>query len=245
MTKPFHLRRSLVLASALALAANAMPLHAETSTTPAPRETEYDWMSIAQWKEKHAAHVETAAKGQGELVFFGDSIIDGWQWSPAWKRDLAAFEPVNLGIGGDKTESILWRLENGETGKLDPKAVVLLVGTNNFGHRDETPEQVYRGVKAVVEALLESFPNAKILCLAIFPSGEKPDTRDRARIAEANAMIAGLRGDRVKVLDLGAALLEPDGTISKEIMGDFLHPTAAGYERATEALLPTLNAWFE
>lgn len=202
-------------------------------------------MSIADWYRRHADDVEVAAKGEAELLFVGDSITQGWEWAPSWKEHFAPHHAANLGVGGDKTQNLLWRLENGGIGKLNPKAIILLIGVNNFGHDHATPAEVFVGVKANIDLLKISFPDSKILALAVFPWGEQPDNPNRALGTAANNLIADLGDSQVTILDIGHVFLENDGTISKTVMGDFLHPTADGYERATNAILPTLHKWLE
>ena len=218
---------------------------AEESTTPMPRMTEYSWMSIAEWYRRHADDVEAAAKGDARLVFAGDSITQIWEGSPAYQRDFEKFNPVNLGVGGDRTENLLWRLQHGGEGNLDPEVVVLLIGVNNLGQRHDTPEAVFHGVRANLNELKNAFPSAKILLLGVFPFEESPDSPVRGDVKQVNLLIRSFADDRVTVMDVGDIFLEKDGSISKDILGDFLHPTPAGYERLDAAILPTLTSWLE
>ncbi|MEJ2385587.1 MAG: GDSL-type esterase/lipase family protein [Xanthomonadales bacterium] len=164
----------------------------------------------------------------------------------AFEANFGRYDPANFGIGGDKTQNLLWRLRNGAVGQLDPKVVVLMIGVNNFGLGDDTPEDVFRGVEAVVDQVQAVFDDAEILLLGILPYGAQPGTPERAQVAEANLKIAGL-GDRERVHfhDIGAAFLQPDGTISPDIMADFLHPTEAGYAVFAEQLNPLLEELFD
>ncbi|EDY85209.1 GDSL-like lipase/acylhydrolase, putative [Verrucomicrobiia bacterium DG1235] len=198
-------------------------------------------MTIADWYRAHADDVEVAAKGEAQLLFVGDSITQGYQWAPSWEREIAKYNPANFGIGGDKTENLLWRIQNGSTGKLDPKLVVMLIGVNNFGHNNDSPQAVFSGVKANLAQLQTSFPKAKILILGVFPYDENADSPNRARVTLVNEMIATLAEDGVQVLDIGNTFLQEDGSISKDVMGDFLHPSADGYELMTEAILPKIQ----
>lgn len=214
---------------------------ASSPVTPTPRNVEYSWMTIADWYRAHADDVEVAAKGEAQLLFVGDSITQGYQWAPSWEREIAKYNPANFGIGGDKTENLLWRIQNGSTGKLDPKLVVMLIGVNNFGHNNDSPQAVFSGVKANLAQLQTSFPKAKILILGVFPYDENADSPNRARVTLVNEMIATLAEDGVQVLDIGNTFLQEDGSISKDVMGDFLHPSADGYELMTEAILPKIQ----
>lgn len=234
---------SLVLVL-LALASTAISKEFR-STTPEPRNVEYPWMSVADWYRAHADDVEVAARGEAKLLFLGDSIFQGWQWAPSWEREFADYRPANFGIGGDKTENLLWRIQNGATGKLDPQAVVVLIGVNNFGHNSDSPEAVYAGISANVKQAKASFPNAQIILLGVLPYKEKADSPEREKVAEVNRMLASLADESVRVLDVGAIFLDANGSIPKDVMGDFLHPTEHGYDLLAQALAPIIAPLFE
>ena len=210
------------------------------SVLPSPRVAEYEWMSMARWREFLADDLAVAGQGGVDLLFLGDSITEMWP-EDAFEANFGQYEPANFGIGGDKTQNLLWRLRNGSVGKLDPKAVVLMIGVNNFGLGQDKPEDVFRGVEAVVDEVEAAFGDAQVLLLGILPYGEQPGTPERAQVAEANALIAGLgERERVHFHDIGAAFLEADGRIAPEIMADFLHPTEKGYAVFAEQLQPLL-----
>src|SRR5207237_1337936 len=153
-----------------------------------------------------------------------------------WQRFYAPRNPANFGIGGDRTQHVLWRIENGEVEGIKPKVAVLMIGTNNS--RDNTADEIADGIKAIVRRLQEKLPDTKILLLAVFPRGEKPGaTRDK--LNEVNEKIASLGdGTRVTYLDIGKHFLNEDGTISKEIMPDFLHLSPKGYRIWADAIEP-------
>lgn len=209
---------------------------------PVPRDRDYPWMSLARWNEMHASNVAEAAKGEAELVFQGDSITEIARWSESWKKTFGGYRYVNFGIGGDRTQNVLWRLEHGEIGALKPKLVVLLIGTNNLWTTQDDIGDITRGVKAVVGKLRTGFPAAKILVLGIFPRDAKADAPVRATIAKINAVLAKLDdGKTVFVRDIGKVFLETDGTLSKAVSEDALHLTEEGYRRWTEAIAPTVK----
>lgn len=206
---------------------------------PAPRDRDFPWMSLAAWNDAHRAHCAEAEKGQAELIFLGDSITAMTVNSEIWRNVFAKYRYANFGIGGDCTQNVLWRLENGEVGNLKPKLVVLLIGTNNIGITDTDIADTERGVAAVVEKLKSCFPTAKILLLGIFPRDEKPDTPVRAKVRAINAQLLKLDDKkRVVVRDLGGVFLESDGTLSSRISSDQLHLTEAGMQRWAGALEP-------
>ncbi len=177
---------------------------------------------------------EISKKGEAQLVFLGDSITQGWGgqkaiWDAAWEQ----YKPANFGIGGDRTEHVLWRLDNGNFDGLKPKLVVLMIGTNNTGHRGgkESAEQTAEGVKAIIERLAKKCPDTKVLLLGIFPRGATADDKLRVHNAAINEHLSHLAdGKKVHYMDIGKAFLQPDGTLSKEIMPDLLHLSPKGYQ---------------
>jgi lysophospholipase L1-like esterase len=181
--------------------------------------------------------------GKVGLLFVGDSITDGWRGGgkEVFAKTYDKDEPYNIGIGGDRTQHVIWRLEHGEVEGINPKVAVLMIGTNNLG--DNTNEEIVKGVTKCVEELHEKLPHTKVLLLAIFPRDEKPDSPRRTRIKEINEELAKLDdgGKTVKYLDIGPKFLAEDGTLPVEIMKDHLHPTAKGYQVWADAMQPTLD----
>jgi lysophospholipase L1-like esterase len=230
------------LASLLVLALCTSPTFAQSAWEPAPRTKEYVWMSTATWKQKHESLLKRTKEGKIDLLFLGDSITEGWGNNAVWKTNYAPLNAANYGIGGDTTENVLWRIGNGELEGLKPKVVVLLIGTNNFGLENARPDDVARGVTAVVETLQKKLPAAKILLLGIFPRDAKPGADFRKRILAANAKIAELDDKKsVRYLDIGPKFLDPEGNLSNEIMPDLLHLSTKGYEIWADAMAPLLK----
>lgn len=230
----------------LLLSCSVSGLASETvrSATPEPRIKSFQWMSLARWYRMHAEDVELAEKGEAPIVFLGDSITEIYENTEDWKTIFAPAGAVDFGIGGDMTQNLLWRLDHGAVGKLAPKAVVLLIGVNNFGHNQASPEEVALGVRTVVYRVREIWPEAKLLLYGIFPWGESPDDPRRAKIARVNADLAHLDdGETIFFEDLTEGFLEPDGTMKRETMPDFLHPSATGYAPWTKSLEAHLGAW--
>jgi lysophospholipase L1-like esterase len=224
----------LAMASAAALqsfAADA-PL-VNSATNPVPRDT--------NWVKRHEGFVELAKKGDVDILFMGDSITDGWRRQKLWKEKYEPMKAVDFGIGGDKTEHVLWRMANGECEGIKPKVVVLMIGTNNTG-KNSAPE-IVEGVKAIVTDFRKRLPDSKILLLGVFPRGEMAGTPIRAKIKSINDEIAKLDdGKKIKYLDIGDKFLDKDGTLPKDIMPDFLHPNAKGYQIWADSMDPTLQA---
>lgn len=211
----------------------------ENAWEPAPRVREYSWMSTSAWKARHEKHLARAKEGNCDLLFVGDSITEGWGQNAVWKKHFAPRKAVNIGIGGDTTQNVLWRLLNGEVDGLSPKAVVLLIGTNNFGLHGDAPGDVAKGVAAVVDTLKKKLPAAKILLLGVFPRDANAGTPARKKILELNAALAKTEG--VDYLDLGPKFLSPDGALAKEVMPDFLHLSEKGYQIWADAIEPWVS----
>lgn len=175
-----------------------------------------------------------------DLVFFGDSITEGWNEHPTiWASAFGLYKPLNFGMGGDRTQHILWRIENGELDGIEPKVVVIMIGTNNI--TSDTASGIASGIARIVELIRAKSPATKVLLLGIFPRGKKPDPY-RERVKEVNLTIKKLDDNKnVFFLDLGGKFLQSDGTMTKEIMPDFLHPSAKGYQIWAEGMAPLLE----
>ena len=198
---------------------------------------------------RHEGYVADAKKGGIELLFIGDSITDGWRWgsggSKIWPQAYASRHAANFGIGYDRIQNVLWRVENGELEHINPKAVVLLIGTNNAGNEDNgrprnTTPEIIEGISNLVRQIQSRLPQSKILLLGIFPRGETNDPV-REQVRAVNAGISRL-DDRVKIkfLDLGKQFLSPDGTLPRGLFPDLLHPDEKGYQIWADAMEPTL-----
>lgn len=211
-----------------------------SGSIPTKRTTEFSWMSVAAWDKMHAEDVVVAQYDQVDLLFVGDSITAGWDWH-IWQKNFAPHKAANFGIGGDHTGNVLWRLQHGAIGNIQPIVIVLQIGVNNFGHLNESPEQVAAGVTKVIHQLQLAWPNSKILLNAVFPFEQPVNSPKRKLVKEANKLISKL-GDNKKVFfkDYGSLMLQKDGSISPEIMADFLHPTAKGYQVWADAMTPDI-----
>lgn len=195
-----------------------------------------------RWLNRHESMVQEAKKyTDAKLLFVGDSITDGWRGGGrrVFNEYYADLHTFNIGISGDCTQHVLWRLDHGEIDGLSPKVVVLMIGTNNNRSPDA---DIARGVKAVVESLRQKLPQSKILLLGVFPRGANPDNPLRAKLKKVNEVIAKLDdGKNVTFLDIGEKFLEADGSLSKSVMPDALHPCDKGYGIWADAMNPTLE----
>jgi lysophospholipase L1-like esterase len=183
-----------------------------------------------------------AKHGKVGVLFVGDSITDGWrgQGKKVFEQNYGSLNPLNIGIGGDRTQHVLWRLEHGEVEGISPRAAVLMIGTNNLGSNSN--EEIVAGVTKIVQTLHSKLPQTKVLLLGIFPRGAKADDPARARIKAINAELQRLDdgGKTVKYFDIGDKFLAPDGTLPKDVMPDALHPNEKGYGIWAEAMAPAL-----
>jgi lysophospholipase L1-like esterase len=233
------MKKTLLLSLSAWLACSA--LAENTAIVPVLRTTPTNWVA------RHEGFLAEAKQGKFDLVFVGDSITDGWRKGgrQVWDKYYGPRHALNLGIGGDRTEHVLWRIQQGELDGLKPKAVVLMIGTNNTGkEKDGSPRnstaEVIEGVTAVVKSIRAKLPQSKVLLLAVFPRGTV-DAPQRAQIKEINAAIAKLAdGKMIQCLDIGKVFLADDGSIPKTIMPDLLHPNAKGYQLWADAMEPTL-----
>ncbi len=180
--------------------------------------------------------------GKAQLIFVGDSITQGWEGNgkQVWAKYYTHRNALNLGIGSDHTQHVLWRLDHGNLDGLHPKVAVVLIGVNNAPDESNTPRMLLEGVTAVVVKLREKLPETKILLLGIFPFREDFNPQ-RAKVLQVNQALHKLDdGKWIHFLDIGHLFIGRDGRIPKEIMRDFLHPSPFGYRLWAEAMEPTL-----
>lgn len=197
---------------------------------------------------RHNRFVETAQTNDFEILFAGDSITDWWQQSgtqggaDVQKKYFGDISIANFAVAGDTTQGVLWGLQNGEGQGHKPKAVMLMIGTNNSNGGNTGPE-IAEGVGAIVYELRKDFPDAKILLLAIFPRGASPTDSLRLKNEEANKIIAKLDdGKHVFFKNINDKFLDAQGHLIG-FRGDNLHPNAEGYEIWASAVADTLKSW--
>jgi lysophospholipase L1-like esterase len=217
----------------LGLLAVGLPVRSQGPPTVVPRPRDGPWMAL------HRSFVEQARRGNIDLLFLGDSITQGWN-KEVWNRFYAQRRAANFGIGGDRTQHVLWRIQNGELDGIAPRVVVLMIGTNNAS--SSAPDEIAQGITVIVEELRRRLPQAKVLLLGVFPR-EQTHGGLRESLKVVNERIAKLDdGAHIRFLDIGKAFLNNDDTISREIMPDFLHLTPRGYRIWADAMEPTLWA---
>jgi len=199
-------------------------------------------MDAKWWADRYAQKQDIVQKGDIDLLFVGDSITHGWEGKgkDVWAKYYGNRKAANLGYGGDRTEHVIWRLTEGkEMEGLSPKLIVLMIGTNNVGHRSSTPAQTVEGIRKILDIMKEKAPKAKILLLSVFPRSANPQDEMRVKVNEINAGLPALAdGERVIYVDFGKKFLAEDGTLPVEMMRDRLHPGAAGYEIWAQEIEP-------
>ena len=236
--------------SSLVSVASAQESKKENSATkPAPRDK--------GWEKRHEAFVGIAKRGNVDLLFLGDSITDAWGgeghgMGGGHKIFTSKFVPMkaaNFGIGGDRTQHVIWRLQNGELDGIKPKVVQLMIGTNNSNGSDNTAEEIADGVKGIIDEIKKKSPSTKVLLLAVFPRNTGKDDAakkiQKDKIDKVNSIISKLDdgGKSVKFLDIGSKFKDASGALPKELMPDQLHLSEKGYEiwaNAVEGVLTSM-----
>ncbi len=223
---------------AFALLGGAIAASAENvAVVPVPKED-------ADWLKRNQSMQEQLTSAGPAVLWIGDSIVERFEkgGKPVWDQYYAHRKAVNLGISGDRTEHVLWRLDHYDFGALQPKLAIVMIGQNNGG--DNTAEEIAEGVQAVITRLQAKLPTTKILVLGIFFRGEKPND-EQLKLAKTNERLAGMAdGKQVFYQNVNAIFLAPDGTIRKDLMPDFEHPNEAGCRVWAEAIEPTVARLF-
>jgi beta-glucosidase len=199
---------------------------------------------VRSWYEPRLKAVEERLKqGDADMLFIGDSITNGWDSTgkEVWDKYYAPRKAVNMGFGWDRTQHVLWRIEHNDFNNVHPKLAVLMIGTNNSNGHDNTADEIADGIIKICKVLRSRLPHTKILLLAIFPRNAQPNAQ-REKNAEASLLASRIADDKtIFYLDVNKELLEPDGSLSKKIMPDYLHPNQAGYEIWAKAMEPTIE----
>lgn len=217
--------------------------HEPGTVHPTPR-------PAAWWRERVPAHLAQARRGGVRVAMIGDSITEGWagRGEEAWAEFWSPRGAINLGASGDRTQHVLWRLDNGLLDALaaennDVRCVVLMIGTNNSNGRDATAAEIGYGVEAIVRRLRAGLPRARVLLLSIFPRGAAPNAQ-RVKNAEASAQAAAAfaADPMVTCRDIGPAFLGDGGALSKQVMPDSLHLSASAYRIWAKSIVADVDA---
>ncbi len=229
---------ALVLFAGILVSGGPLSTGAASPVDPVPRE--------GRAHERFLELNERVREQAGEvtLLFVGDSITQGWETTgrEVWEEFYGGRDALNIGISGDRTQHVLWRLENGNIDGLSPKVSVIMIGTNNSGLDRNTTGEMLEGVTAVVERIGEELPDTRVLLLGIFPRGRHFDEQ-RGKITQVNQALRLLEdGERVFFLDFGHVFLNADGSIPEALMPDALHLSSEGYLLWAESMEKKLAA---
>ena len=220
-----------------------VPQHQATIASP---------MNAQWWQDTHKQINKEVASQKVDLLFVGDSITHWFRKMPwhnektcgmnVWRDYYVKRNAVNTGIMADKTQHVLWRLKNGNLKNIHPKLAVVMIGTNNNAHK-ETPQQTADGIRAIIEYIHEKCPKTKILLLGIFPRGKTLEDKGRIQNEKVNKIISRYNYlyPFLTYLDIGKVFLNDDGTVNKDLLHDYLHPNAAGYEVWAKTMEPTIE----
>lgn len=213
--------------------------------TPATLQEEW---AVEWWMPRHEAKLQEDGRENAKLIFIGNSITHGWEdtGKEIWNEYYGPYGAYNIGYSGDRTENVLWRFQHGELDGINPKLAILLIGTNNTGHRQDSPECTAKGIEMILGELEQRLPDTKVLLLAIFPREASPNGELRQLNNQINDRIEAFAdGERVHFLNINDAFLDEDGVLSEEIMPDLLHPNEYGYQLWAQAMQPTIEDLLE
>lgn len=202
-------------------------------TVAAPQDK--SWFQTTDWLAFHEDLVKESVKKGSDcrVVFMGDSITQGWggEGKEVWKAHYAEYNALNLGIGGDEVQHLLWRVQNGEIDAVSPDAVVILIGTNNIGNVGHKAGVIASGVQLLLAELRHRLPEARLLLMGCFPRDAAPDTAFRQEVIALNKLLYTMRdGEHIFYLDIGEYLTDFKQEITADVMPDYLHLSAQGYE---------------
>lgn len=206
------------------------------------------------WVKKHVELLERAKRGNIDLYFEGDSITRRWEGEVRhkenWDQNFRGWKAASFGAGGDRTQHVLYRIENGELDGVNPKVIVLLIGTNNLGSVPvegsdaALVEDITKGIKACLNALRQRAPKARILLMGITPRNTNGTTDLIPTIDQINSRIAKFAdGKTIKYLNLNDQLADKDGKLHDGMAEDGLHLTNKGYQVWADAMKPILIEW--
>jgi len=240
---------ALGLAGLAAVAQNSMPANLPTPMSTDTVVTNTALIPVSRTDKNSIARqtlvLERAKQNPGDydIEFIGDSITQGWERAGqnVWQEYYGSRKTINMGVGGDRTQHVLWRFNHGQLDGIKAKVAVVMIGTNNSNKEDNTEAEILAGVEAIVGQIRIRQPDTKIILLGIFPRGHTFSTQ-RGKILQVNQALARLDdGANIFYMDFGSKLIENDGTISKSIMPDFLHPNEAGYRIWAAATEPKIK----
>jgi len=214
----------------------------QAESRPGPDETGWNL-----WMKHHNNRKQWVAEQDVDLLMVGDSIVFGWSrvGKQIWEEYYGNRNAVNIGSSGDRTYHMLWHFQHGGLDGMkghNPKVVLVMIGTNNRGEPGRKGADTAYGILALLKEIHAKLPDSKIVLMAIFPRGDKPDDAGRIRNNQINDIIKGYAdNETVYWLDIGDVFLDDKGILNRDIMPDALHPNEAGYRVWADAMEPTLQ----
>jgi lysophospholipase L1-like esterase len=209
-------------------------------------------MDSYDWYKRHHEILDQQKKIDPQVVLIGDSITHFWGGEPkgnivngpkSWNTAFSGLRVLNMGFGWDRTQNVLWRMNQGEFEGLHPETVVINIGTNNLttteNARSNTPEEIVQGILAIDREVHTRCPESRVIVMGILPRGFGADNFFRAPINRVNTLLSkALEGEaNTTFLDIGRKYLTPDGTLPTALMNDGTHPTDEGYSVWAKALI--------
>jgi len=201
------------------------------------------------WSARHEQILEKVKSSDPQLILIGNSIthnLDSPDRKIFWDQYLNELDAVNMGISGDRTENVIWRLQNGLLEGINPKVATLLIGTNNSDGNHylviNTPEEIAEGIWKICSIIREKLPDTEIVLLGILPYGYKPNHKDEIDKA-CNKIISKFpeKDSKINYYDLGYLFLTPEGKVNRKLMPDYLHPNVEGEKLVFETLTPVIT----
>ncbi|MEO0529288.1 MAG: GDSL-type esterase/lipase family protein [Planctomycetota bacterium] len=235
-TDPFAQRLARVDAGNRGVADNVQPEPPAFNSAVEPKPLDWHY-----WRQRHKQLARQAAEIDPPILFLGDSITENWSQagSAVWNEHFAPLGAVNFGIAADRTQSLRWRIREGRYDRMDPKLVVLLIGTNNLKEERNTPDDTVAGIFAAIDDCMAAFAHAKILLLAVLPCMESPENPHATGAVEVNRALAKIKmHERVHLIDPSDEFTDSKGRIDARLLPDYLHPNEAGYRRLAKIVLP-------
>lgn len=205
---------------------------------------EEDW-----WVKRHQT-ILNRLDPASELILIGNSIfhtLDSEDRQAVWEKHLNGYKTINMGISADRTENVIWRLQNGTLEHINPKVAVILIGTNNTDGNHfleiSTAPELANGIKKICTILQKKLPNTKILLMGILPYGSAPNHRNNI-IKATNAIISTYpeKQPNVHYIDISNVYYNQEGMVNQALMPDYLHPNAEGHMLMFDALADNIKA---
>jgi beta-glucosidase len=241
------MKKILLLLSLITLLISAIAQRPNSAVIPTNK------LKYKGWRERHEKIIAKVKTSDPKLIMIGNSIthnIDRPDRKIFWDQYLNELDAVNLGISGDRTENVIWRLQNGAINGINPKVATLMIGTNNTDGNHylviNTPEEIAEGIWKICTILREKLPDTEIVLLGILPYGYKPNHKDELDMA-TNKIISRFpeKDSKIHYYDLGYLFLNEEGKVNHKLMPDYLHPNVEGEKLVFEVLAPVISKFLE